>query len=85
MTAQLQVSYQDPDGRGHYHQFFANFINRDDIDFGWGKNWGENLWENVNQKLGQEYNAKLIKTRKGVVIVEFPTEQDITLFLLRWS
>ena len=32
--AQLRVSYQDPDGRGHYHQFFANFINRDDIDFG---------------------------------------------------
>jgi len=78
--AQLRVSYQDPDGRGHYHQFFANFINRDDIDFG-----GGNLWENVNQKLGQEYNAKLIKTRKGVAIVEFPTEQDITLFLLRYS
>ena len=77
--AQLRVSYQDPDGRGHYLDFFVNFIDSMEVLR------GQNIYDVVREILLAEYGANMIKTEPGIMYMEFPDERDITMFLLRWS
>lgn len=77
--ARLRVSYQDPDGRGHYLQFFENFI----VNLELKQNKG--IWQTVYEHLYDVYGATIIKSAPGIMYVEFPDERDITMFLLRWS
>ena len=77
--AQLRVSYQEPNGRGHYLDFFVNFIDSVEVL------WGQNINDVVREVLLSEYGASMIKTEPGIMYVEFPDERDITMFLLRYS
>lgn len=77
--AQLLVSYQEPNGRGHYLDFFVNFIDSVEVL------WGQNINDVVREVLLSEYGASMIKTERGIMYVEFPDERDITMFLLRYS
>lgn len=77
--AMLQVSYQEPNGKGHYLGFFVNFIDNTDYV------WGENIVDAVSAKLESEYGARMIREQSGFMYVDFPTEEDITSFLVRWS
>jgi hypothetical protein len=77
--AMLRVSYQEPNGKGRYLGFFVNFI--DDVEYV----RGGNIVDAVSAKLESEYSARMIREKSGFMYVEFPTEADITLFLLRWS
>ena len=80
--AQLRVSYQDPDGRGYYYPFFINFIVSAEV----AKDLkGKELYLTLDEVLLSEYGASMIKTEPGIMYVEFPAEEDIVLFLLRWS
>jgi len=77
--AVLRVSYQDPDGRGHYHSFFVNFM--DSIEYVLEKK----SYDSINDKLESEYGARMLKQQSGIMYVEFPTEEDITAFMVRWA
>ena len=80
--AQLRVSYQDPDGRGYYYLFFINFIVSTEVA---KVLRGKELYLTLDEVLLSEYGASMIKTEPGIMYVEFPAEEDIVLFLLRWS
>ena len=75
----LRVSYQTPDGRGRYHGFFVNFMDSDEYVR------GKTTYDSINDKLKSEYGARMLKPQAGIMNVEFPTEEDITAFVLRWS
>ena len=77
--AMLRVSYQDLDGRGHYYGFLVNFM--DSIEYVRGKT----TYNSINDKLKSEYGAHMLKQQAGIMNVEFPTEADITSFLVRYA
>lgn len=77
--ARLQVSYHMPDGRGRYYPFFTNFINSVE------RIRGKDLYDVINEMLIDEYGVSEITIDNGIMEIEFPTEEDITTFLVRWS
>lgn len=77
--ARLRVSYHEPSGRGRYHNFFKNFINDVEVK------QGEDLWTAVCRTLMDDHGAVDVTLESVTMDIEFATERDVTLFLLRWS
>ena len=77
--ARLQVSYHMPDGRGRYYPFFINYIDSVKVLA------DETVYEIIEKTLKTEYGVKEITIDNGIMEIEFPTEEDITTFLVRWS
>lgn len=52
--------------------------------------WYINSWRDINVNLGQReyertYNVKMILDCGRVTHIEFPTEADAVMFILKWS
>ena len=73
----LEYCYQDPDGRGRAHQFWKNFMSYIHTY----KKTPDGVWGMAYAILA-EYNAQMGSMDD---YIEFDTEEDRTLFMLRWA
>ena len=74
--ARLEYFYQDPDGRGRAHQFWKNFMAYIHIY----KKTPDGVWGMAYAILA-EYNAHIVEEN----YIEFESEEDRLLFMLRWA
>ena len=73
--ARLEYFYQDPDGRGRAHQFWKNFM----AYIHTYKKTPDGVWGMAFALLA-DYNAYIVEEN----YIEFESEEDRTLFILRW-
>ena len=71
----LPYYYHDPDGRGRVYQFWKNFM----AHIHTYTKTPDGVWKMAYAMLA-EYNATIVDKD----YIEFGTEEDKTLFLLRW-
>ena len=72
----LAYYYHGPDGRGRVYQFWKNFMAYIHTQ----TKTPDGVW-NMAYAILAEYNATIV----GKDYIEFETEEDKTLFLLRWA
>jgi hypothetical protein len=72
----LQWYYHDPDGRGRATQLWKNFMGHIHLF----KQTPDGVWGMAYAMLA-EYNAHIVEEN----YLEFETEEDMTLFILRWA
>lgn len=74
----LPVSYYEPNGRGHYYDYWLNFCDQHEPHF---------ISIARGRSLEQDWNGRYCSARitGDIDYVEFKTPKDLTLFLLRWS
>jgi hypothetical protein len=74
--ARLEYFYHDPDGRVRAHQFWKNFMSYIHTY----KKTPDGVWGMAYAILA-EYNAYIVEEN----YIEFESEEDRLLFILRWS
>lgn len=74
-VARLEYFYRDPDGRGRAHQFWKNFM----AYIHTFTKTPEGVWHTAFSILA-EYNAHIVEEN----YIEFESEEDRTLFIMRW-
>ena len=74
-VARLQWYYYDPDGRGRATQLWKNFM----AYIHTFTKTPDGVW-NMAYALLDEYNAHIVEAD----YIEFETEEDRTLFIMRW-
>jgi hypothetical protein len=82
--ARLQWYYHDPDGRGRATQLWKNFMNyiHTYIKMNYIHTYiktPDGVWDMAYALLA-EYNAHIVEAD----YIEFDSEEDMTLFILRW-
>lgn len=72
----LEYFYQDPDGRGRVYPFWKNFM----AHIHTYNQTPSGVW-GMSYAILTEYSATIVEEN----YIEFDTEEDRLLFILRWS
>ena len=77
MNNRLPILWREPNGRGHYHPYWVNFCGTEPVLF----------TKDDLLRLEQDWHGKLnyYDTKDFVPHVEFASEEDKTVFVLRWT
>jgi hypothetical protein len=75
----LEYFYHDTDGRGRAHQFWKNFM----AYIHTYRKTPDGVWCMAYAMLA-EYNAHIGVSKEDYNYIEFDTEEDKLLFILRW-